>query len=68
MLNLNVNLFNIRAVSWLLPLVLLNLHAPYKRKTPWFSDQSAIYGRGRTRTADFTDVNRTNSKTRNLRF
>ena len=41
---------------------------PYKRKTPWFLHQGAIYGRGQTRTADFTDVNPTDNKTQKWRF
>jgi len=68
MLNLDVNQFPIRAVSELLSGTQSDLYVPYKRKTLWFLDQSAIYGRGRTRTADFTDVNPTNSKTRKWRF
>jgi hypothetical protein len=57
MLNLDVNQFPIRAVSEMLSEPQPHFHIPYTTKTLWLWDQSAIYGRGRTRTADLMDVN-----------
>lgn len=48
---------SIRAVSELLSGDKPHIRGLYERKTPWFLDQGAIYGRESTRTTALTDVN-----------